>query len=58
MLDSRQALFLISFKEAVTIAKNPRNYPETIRSAQRIDGLISSTNYCFAIRATPVLRYS
>ncbi|MFZ0205777.1 MAG: hypothetical protein WAL59_06615 [Roseiarcus sp.] len=35
----------------MTIANNPRNYPETIRSAQRIDGLISSTNYCFAIRA-------
>jgi hypothetical protein len=35
----------------VTIAKDPRNYPETIRSAQRIDGLISSTNYGFAIRA-------
>jgi hypothetical protein len=35
----------------VTIAENPRNYPETIRSAQRIDGLISSTNHGFAIRA-------
>jgi hypothetical protein len=35
----------------VTIAKNPPNYPETIRSAQRIDGLISSTNYGFAIWA-------
>jgi hypothetical protein len=35
----------------VTIAKNPRNYPETIRSAQRIDGLISTTGYGFAIRA-------
>jgi hypothetical protein len=35
----------------VMIAKNPRNYPEKIRSAQRIDGLISSTNYCFANRA-------
>jgi hypothetical protein len=50
-LDAQQALFLIRFKEGVTIAKNPRNYPETIRSAQRIDGLISSTNYCFAVRA-------
>ena len=35
----------------MTIAKNPPNYPETIRSAQRIDGLISSTNYGFAIWA-------
>lgn len=31
------------------MAKNPRNCLETIRSAQRIDGLISNTNYCFAI---------